>query len=139
MNNMTRVQKHNRNVTSNININVDTIPFYVSIAWGWILGFIPTIIMFVRMYTTHFKVDSNLLVESKGLINKTYKTVDLYRIKNVSATYSPFWTGGVLKFELQGNETVIFDLVQKPEDLLSGIRQASLDMKQKQNISILDY
>jgi len=139
MNNMTRVQKHNRNVTSNININVDTIPFYVSIAWGWILGFIPTIIMFVRMYTTHFKVDSNLLVESKGLINKTYKTVDLYRIRNVSATYSPFWTGGVLKFELQGNETVIFDLVQKPEDLLSGIRQASLDMKQKQNISILDY
>jgi len=136
---MTRVQKHNRNVTSNININVDTIPFYVSIAWGWILGFIPTIIMFVRMYTTHFKVDSNLLVESKGLINKTYKTVDFYRIKNVSATYSPFWTGGVLKFELQGNETVIFDLVQKPEDLLSGIRQASLDMKQKQNISILDY
>jgi len=139
MNNMTRVQKHNRNVTSNININVDTIPFYVSIAWGWILGFIPTIIMFIKTYTTHFKVDSNLLVESKGLINKTYKTVDLYRIKNVSATYSPFWTGGVLKFELQGNETVIFDLVQKPEDLLSGIRQASLDMKQKQNISILDY
>jgi len=142
VNNMTRTQHHSQNIPlnrTNINIEVDSIPFYVSIAWGWFLFFIPTIIMFIKMYTTHFRIDNNLIIESQGLINKTYKTVDLYRIKNISATYSPVWTGGVLKFELQGNESVTLDLVANPQDVLSNIRQLSLDAKKHQNMTILDY
>lgn len=70
-------------------------PALISLTYSWILLFIPTIVMALRIKSTTLRVSETTIHYETGTLTKNFQNIDLYQVHSVGATESVL-TGGTI-------------------------------------------
>ena len=103
-------------------MKTDWRPVWWGLTWSWILACIPSIVQAIRIGTTQYLVADGALNASSGLVTKRHLSVELYRIKSVSATDNAF-SGGKLHLVDQDGTARTFAYVARPEEVVLALRK----------------
>ena len=102
-------------------IKIDWRPVWWSFAWGWVLFFVPIVVMAMAASSSRYTVSDGAFNARTGIMTKRHTAVDLYRVKTVSATDNAL-VGGKLHIVLQDGTTYAFKYISDPGALVTAIR-----------------
>ena len=104
-------------------IKTDWRPVWWSLAWSWLLMFIPSILMAIEAYGVRYSISDGALHASQGMMTKRHVVVELYRVKTIEASENVF-SGGRVFITNQDGSSHVFKYVANPAAVVSMIRQA---------------
>lgn len=102
-------------------ITKDIRPVIGSLAWSWLLAFIPTLIIWLSWTTIQFRVDGNSLEKKAGLLSKQTTNVDLSKVQTISTEESLLKGGTLVVHTNVGTES--FAPIKNPGDVATQLRQ----------------
>lgn len=110
--------------------------------WGIGLGFMLTagilsIYFWMKNYFTSYTVEETTITKRHGIIFKKFETVDLYQIKNVSATDDIF-KGGNIYITMTDHRQYHFGYLRNAEQLTHQIRTYAHKARAGQGVAPLE-
>ena len=111
----------------------DTRPIIASALWSWILIWIPTLIIWMRVKNTATRLEGGVITHTTGAVTKSTTNIDLYRVKSVSSQDS-FFTGGSLSFTYSDGSTETLRYIRNATELSPRFRTLIDEQRKAQNI-----
>lgn len=117
-------------------IEKDPKPIKLSLIWSWILLFLPTLAIWIDYKGRQTRVEDGALILTSGSLSKTHKSVDLFRIKNVSAEESPLTAGKITVTSSEGVNVIPH--VKNVEQTSRQLRQLVNEARDKHGVAARD-
>ncbi|GAA4915931.1 PH domain-containing protein [Nesterenkonia rhizosphaerae] len=102
-------------------IKKDARPVLWSLAWSWILFFIPTLLIWVKWNSVKTTVSGTSITQKSGRVAKSYVNIDMSKVQNITATESPFKGGTLTVHTTSGTEELKY--IKNPGEAANTLRQ----------------
>ena len=119
-----------------MNIETTPKPVKISLFWSWILLFLPSLALWFDYKSRQTRVEDGALILTTGSLSKTHKSVDLFRVKNVSATESPTGAGKITVTSSEGVDTIPY--VKDVEQTSRQLRKLVNEAREKHGVASRD-
>lgn len=104
-----------------MNIEKDIRPVLASLAWSWLLAFIPTLVIWLRWQTVQTTVDGTSLTQKRGFLSKSYVNIDMSKVQNITGSESLFKGGSLTIYTTAGTEELQF--IKDPSRVATELRR----------------
>lgn len=84
--------------------NKDYRPALISLTYTWGLGFIPSLVKFLKIRNTSLRVSETTIHYASGAFSTQYKNIDLYQVRSVNAAESVLTGGTIIVTMSDGTE-----------------------------------
>lgn len=119
-----------------MNIETTPKPVKISLFWSWILLFLPSLAFWFDYKGRQTRVEDGTLILTTGSLSKTHKSVDLFRVKNISAEESPLSAGKITVTSSEGVDTIPY--VKDVEQTSRQLRQLVNEAREKHGVAARD-
>lgn len=118
---------------SNSDIPVDWRPVGWSLAWSWLLAFIPTAVIAIRVANSRFALTDDAVIVRTGLVTKKTEHVELYRVRDVAASENVF-SGGRLALTLQDGTAQVVQPIKDADSVARQVRALVSSARDARNV-----
>ncbi|GAB3191958.1 PH domain-containing protein [Nesterenkonia suensis] len=103
-----------------MHIEKDTRPVAASLAWSWILAFIPTLFVWLKVASVETTVSGKTVTQRRGFVGKQYANVDLAKVQNINGAESLFKGGSLTFHTTAGQEEFLY--IKDPQKVANQLR-----------------
>ncbi|MBC2262814.1 PH domain-containing protein [Listeria sp. FSL L7-0091] len=107
-----------------------------SMLWSWCLAFIPTIITTLKMARTKYIISDTHLVMITGLVHSKRESIDLYRIRIVTANQTAWGYGNITIID-QDSISYVLRYINNANYIANVIKEKSRTACKNRNFTVV--
>lgn len=118
-------------------VEMDWRPVWWSLVWSWVLMWIPTVLVGMKVASTSISLGDNSVQVRSGMVTKRTSHIDLYRVRDVSSSESTM-AGGRVTLNMQDGTVHQLGPIRRPDAIAAALKRTVASERDRTNVQIRD-